>query len=239
MILSGEHRPGAKLVQDRLAKQLGVSRGVVREALMEMKSLGLIETIDNRGAIASHINARAIVDCLEVREMMEGLAARLCCQRINREQLGQLRKMVMEVYDLSTSGQYHKAVWVDRNFHHRQIELAGNTMLIRLTENHWLLGKFLIGDGVQKSDPPRTRDEHMAILDAIESGDEVEAERAARVHIRLSRDVTEKLIASGNFSPRWLVPLPSSLHASIEGEAESGGNEEAFSKTQNQQEDAT
>ncbi|MBI4028507.1 MAG: GntR family transcriptional regulator [Verrucomicrobia bacterium] len=205
MILNGERAPGAKLAQQQLAEQLGDSRPLVREALMEMKSLGLVETIDNRGAVVSQINEQTLRDCYEVREMFEGLAARLCCDRITRVQLRELSEMVQRMRDLTASGRHEESAWLDRQFHLRLIEIAGNSLLSRLSEQHWALGKMVTGkEGLAE----RTRAEHAAILKAIESGAEAEAERAARAHIASARSWIEQRIATGAFEPRWIVSEP-------------------------------
>src|SRR5262245_4537182 len=83
-ISAGKLPPGSKLLQRHLADEFGVSVGVVREALFELKSLGLVDVVPNFGAVVANLNARAICDALQVREMLEGLAARLCCERASR-----------------------------------------------------------------------------------------------------------------------------------------------------------
>jgi len=84
MILSGERLPGAKLVQQQLAKRFGVAQGVVREALLELQAYGLVQTVDNRGIFVSKLSFRTLLDSLEIREIHEGLAAHLCCERTSR-----------------------------------------------------------------------------------------------------------------------------------------------------------
>ena len=82
MILSGERHPGSKLRQQELAEHFGVAQGVVREALLELQGFGLVETIDNRGIYVSQLDRARLLEAFHVREMHEGLAARLCCERV-------------------------------------------------------------------------------------------------------------------------------------------------------------
>ena len=81
LIVNGRQKPGSKLVQQKLAKQFGVAQGVIREALLELQVCGLVEAIDNRGMFVSPIDAQKLLDAFEIREVHEGLAARLCCTR--------------------------------------------------------------------------------------------------------------------------------------------------------------
>src|SRR5687768_15592395 len=92
-ILNGEWRPGTKLKQQRLAKDFGVSMGLVREALLELQAWGLVETIDNRGIFVREFSAQRLLEAYEVREALEGLAARRCCGRIPTEQVTELEAM--------------------------------------------------------------------------------------------------------------------------------------------------
>ncbi|MBI4024598.1 MAG: GntR family transcriptional regulator [Verrucomicrobia bacterium] len=208
MILNGEHAPGVKLVQLKLARQFGVSRGLVREALFEMKSLGLVETVDNRGAVVADVRGKRLLDCHDVREMLEGLAARLCCDRITRVQLRELGELAERVFKLSSSGKQEESAWLDREFHQRLIQISDNTVLVHLAEQHWVLGKIVTG---KSGAPQRTREEHLAILKAIESGNEDEAERQARRHVHRGRCILQEQLAQGPLELRWLIGAPNGV----------------------------
>ena len=76
MILAGTLRPGQKLLQQQLAKQFGVALGVLRESLLELKAIGLVDIIDNVGMFVAELDARRVLEAFEIREVHEGLAAR-------------------------------------------------------------------------------------------------------------------------------------------------------------------
>ena len=97
MILSGKYPPGAKLPQVQLARQFGVAQGVIRESLLELKACGLVEVVDHVGVFVSNLDARKLLEAYEIREMLEGLAARLCCQRASREDLGELEAVAKRI----------------------------------------------------------------------------------------------------------------------------------------------
>ena len=75
-ILCGEFPSGTKLRQVRLAKHFGVGQGVVREALIELQLMGLVEIFDNRGVFVTHLNSKKLKDAIEVRAAIEGMAVR-------------------------------------------------------------------------------------------------------------------------------------------------------------------
>src|ERR1044071_10384721 len=79
MILSGELRPGDRLLQQHLARTFGVSQSVMRESLLETQFTGLVESVNGIGASVGPIDLKQLFDAYEVREMLEGLAARVCC----------------------------------------------------------------------------------------------------------------------------------------------------------------
>jgi DNA-binding GntR family transcriptional regulator len=201
MILNGELQPGAKLRQQELAEQFGVAQGVVREALLELAAYGLVEVIDNRGVYVSKIDKHRLLESFEVRAVQEGLAARLCCDRATRLEIRALREMVEQMFKLGKSKKAEEMSSMDRQFHGRITQLAGNGMLIRLAHNYRVLGKFVRAN----RDPGVIRDEHLAILDAIEQGRADDAERLMRAHIEAARSALEKSMKSDSFQPQWVV----------------------------------
>ena len=85
-ILKGDIKPGTRMMEVELAEVLGVSRTPVREAIRKLEKEGLVKIEPRRGAYASELSVKDMVDILEVRQSMEGLAAYYCAQRINDEQ---------------------------------------------------------------------------------------------------------------------------------------------------------
>src|SRR4029079_10893827 len=89
-ILAGRHLPGEKLLQQKLAGQHNVAQAVVREALVELQARGLVESIDNRGVFVAELTVETLIESLQIRERLEGLAVALCCRRTTRAQLEEL-----------------------------------------------------------------------------------------------------------------------------------------------------
>src|SRR3954447_9663692 len=94
LILIGEFPPGSRLTQQQLAKRFGVAQSVVRESLLELQSTGLVEAVDNLGVFVAGLDNAKLIEAYHVREMLEGLAARLCCEHASRADVRQLYELV-------------------------------------------------------------------------------------------------------------------------------------------------
>lgn len=200
MILGGTYPPGAKLPQIQLARHFGVSQGVIRESLLELKSCGLVEAVDNLGVFVSNLNESRVIEAYQIREVLEGMAARLCCRRAARADLEELRTMARRMYEFALKSDKDSMAALDREFHHRLIRISHNEMLEQLTESYRVLGKILRVDRNAKA----VRDEHLAILKAIEADKPDEAERRMREHIRAAERIIAQQAAKGTFAPKWV-----------------------------------
>ena len=203
MVLTQQYLPGEKLVQQDLAKRLGVSRGVVREALFELKGMGLIDTRDHRGGTVSPQCGRFLIEALELREMLEGLAARRCCDQITPVQIEALTAMAHEINRLWLSDQGQEGALLDRQFHLTLTEISGNSLQVRMSQNFWFLTKLFRSKA--RPDLERMLRQHLNIMEAIARRDHDAAEAAMREHIRATLASTEETLklASGQFD--WLV----------------------------------
>jgi len=202
MIASGQCRPGAKLVQQELARQLGVSRAVVREAIFELLGLGLVETTDNHGATVGEFHMERLLECYELRELFEGLAARRCCDRITVRQLRDLREMADEIYRLRGEGQHEPSGRLDRDFHFRLTQISGGYMLKRLSNTYAVLGKVVTP---RTGDAERPLAEHQMILNDIQSGRPDAAEKSAREHVRRAKAFVQRYYSDQPSELEWLV----------------------------------
>lgn len=199
-ILRGALRPGAKLLQQRLAERFGVAQGVVRESLLELAALGLVETVDNRGMFVAPLDGRRVLEVFEIREVLEGLAARLCCRRAGRESLAELRGLVERIRELARLRRTAEAAELDRRFHHRLVELSGNRMLARLTEQCRALGSVKKMD----ADVDVVHRAHRRIVEALEKNLPDEAERRTREHVRSARAALEERLKAEDFKSDWI-----------------------------------
>lgn len=199
LILSGEFQPGQRLVQQELAQRFGVAQSVVRESLLELQFCGLVEAVDNLGMFVRELDVRTLLAAYEIREVFEGLAARLCCQRASRADVRDLVDLANRTYDLARQEKLPEMSESDRQFHYRMLQASQNPLLARLTEGYRLLGLF-----VRANRPPKqVRDEHLEIVAAIEANRPADAERLARRHVQTARQAIERQVADGTFLAPW------------------------------------
>ena len=199
-ILSGESKPGERLSQQSLARELGVAQGTVRESLIELQWLGLVDSVDHLGVFVRDLDISRICEAYEVREMLEGLSARLCCGHAARTDIADLRKMADEVFALAKKGKTEEMASLDRKFHFHIIELSRNSILLRLAETYKVLGMI-----VRASREPKViHAEHLRIVDAIEANLTEEAERLARQHVDGASHAIQEQASKGKFVPKWV-----------------------------------
>ncbi len=199
-ILSGESRPGERLTQQSLAKELGVAQGTVRESLLELQWLGLVESIDRLGVFVQKLDAAHICEAYQVREFLEGLAARLACEHASRADVALLRKMANHIWELSKERKEEEMGAADRAFHLQIMNLSRNKVLLRLAEGYRVLGMAVRA----LRDPHDVYDEHLQIVDAIDQNKPDEAERLMRHHVAEARRMIEQQAAKREFAAKWV-----------------------------------
>lgn len=183
MILDQELAPGQKLVQEKLAAELGVSRSPLLKVLQRLESELLVESIPRRGMYVKQLAATEIRDVFQCRAVIEGLSARLAAERATQADIEVLRAcfasfLNQKEIDLSAYGK------ADRHFHQLIMRYSGNAVVSRLellTNIH--LTAFQAG---LLRPPAETLPEHLAIIDAISTRNGSEAERLMRGHIEQS-----------------------------------------------------
>jgi DNA-binding GntR family transcriptional regulator len=193
MIVAGELRPGDRLLQQPLARRFGVSQSVTREALLEAQFSGLVVSANGAGASVADINLEQLMQAYEVREMLEGLAARLCCQHAAPADLRELGELAQHVHALGLAGQDKERARLDRHFHERTIAICGNGVVGRLSDGYHVVRLVVL----KEIPHDRLLADHLRIVEAIRAGDEAEAERAARDHVVSARELIRQQILAG------------------------------------------
>ena len=200
-ILSGESRPGERLAQQSLARKLGVGQGTVRESLLELEWLGLVDSIDGLGAFVGKLDASRLVEAYEVRESLEGLAARRACGRVSQSDVTALRAMADRIWNLSEEGDVDERGAADRALHLQIVHLSRNSVLVRLAEGYRTLGMAVRASREQRA----VYEEHLRIIDAISRNIPDKAEKLARQHVLEARLIIEQEAARNEFVPKWVV----------------------------------
>ena len=199
-IVEGQIAPGSKISEPELAKRFDVSRGPLREALMRIEGLGLIERIPHVGARVIQFSSEKLVELYAVREALEGMAARLATRNITEIEIAGLETLLSthsaHIDQVDGASYFHQQG--DFDFHYRIIKASRNSQLVSLLcdELYHLLRMYRYQSPRAQSRPVEALDEHKFILQAIRNRDEELAEMLMRRHISRSRRLIEQQILS-------------------------------------------
>lgn len=192
LLYSGNWKSGERLAEVKIAKELNVSRNPIREALLRLASEGLVERIPGVGCRVVEVDVRTIRDMYQVREALEGMAARLAAERIDESTLLRLRQecdFMLALGDDNLSDRYSQS---DNQFHRLIMESSANKLLLAVWQEHKMqvvairniLRTSKILGGARNRDPKIAAESHLEILTALETFDPDGAEAAIRAHIR-------------------------------------------------------
>ena len=189
-ILSGVLEPGARLRQETLAGELGVSRVPVRSALRKLESEGLVESAPHRGSVVRILEAEEIAETYELRVLLETFALRSAIRRITPDELDELSRLADEI-DARAPGE----AWLEvtEQFYRRLYEIAAKPLTAdiigRLRANvgrYWLSLKVLHGEGST----------HRVIVEAMAAGDPIVAEQWLTDHLtQVSKELQRRIHA--------------------------------------------
>lgn len=184
-ILTGELKPGERLMEIHLANRLGVSRTPIREAIRMLELEGLVTMIPRRGAEVSRISKQDITDVLEVRASLDALAVRLCCERITSEEIAQLEKAADAFSQAIASGDFTAVAQADVDFHDIIVSASKNKRLMQMVNNlAERVYRYRLEYIKDKSSHNNLIREHREILDFIKKKDSSSAEAAIISHVK-------------------------------------------------------
>lgn len=191
-ILSGELKPGQRLMEIELADSLGVSRTPVREAIRKLELEGLVSIEVRKGAYVSGISVSEMIDILEVRSVLEGLAAALAAKKITEEEIKVLLK-VSEKFNQSVA-ENNAIVMNDYNnkFHNIIFEATKNKKLIQMANGlQEVVQRFKIAYFKEYTRAKEIPHEHELIVQAICARDPVSAKEYGQNHVERLTAVLE------------------------------------------------
>jgi len=190
MILAGTLAPGTRLRQVDLAGRMGISRTPLREALMKLEQEGLITVLPRGGLRVLELDAMGAIELYELREVLDGLAARLAAQRIDRAGLTALRGYLRKMEAALPRQNAHAWFVSHAAFHEQIFHSSGNSRALALV-SHVRLSIQRFHQLLLKT-PNRLEvalREHCEVFRAIEAGQAEAAETAARSHIANAREI--------------------------------------------------
>lgn len=184
-IIVGELKPGERLMEVQLADKMGVSRTPVREAIRKLELEGLVEMLPRKGAHVADLSVKDIMDVLEVRATLDGLATRLSASRITDEEIKELRHLLAQFINYVEKDNLQGSIKKDVEFHDIIYRSSRNEKLIQISNNlREQVQRFRV---IYIKDYSSSRElirEHTEILEAIASRDPVAAMDCAQRHIK-------------------------------------------------------
>ena len=193
-ILNGHHPPDSRIVETRIARELGTSQAPVREALRGLEALGVVEITPFRGARVRRPSKREIIEAYAVRSTLEALASRLGVPRMTDVDLTALAGHLDAMRAAARNGDGHAVAEADARFHGQIVELADNGTLERVWRTLEPFSRTYLTLAVPGADPAWAADLHAPILAALEHRDVEEVVAALQRHFD---DV------SANMARRW------------------------------------
>ncbi|MCD8120140.1 MAG: GntR family transcriptional regulator [Lachnospiraceae bacterium] len=196
-IITGEMKPGERLLEIQLSEQLGVSRTPIREAIRKLELEGLVVMEPRRGARVAPITAQDLVDVLEVRRVLESLAAELACRKHSEEDLEKMRTIMDAMAQPENKCESSQFASLDERFHNIIYASTGNKRLYQIMsplreQLYWYRLEYV------KNEPVRddVLAEHEEIYDAIKNHDVKAAKKAMKLHIINQERAILKMIDS-------------------------------------------
>jgi DNA-binding GntR family transcriptional regulator len=181
-ILDGEIAPGERIIEMRVAQELGTSQAPVREALRALEVLGVIESSRNRGARVRMLEARELAEITDVRAELEGYAAGLASTRLKGDTAG-LEVHIMTMRRAAKAKDMRRFAGANARFHRAIMEATGNATLLDIWTQLDVKAHTIMNVLRGHRDLTSVAESHWPIVAALKSGDARAARTAIRRHI--------------------------------------------------------
>ena len=183
-IIIGELKPGERLMEVQLAEKMGVSRTPVREAIRKLELEGLVDMIPRKGAHVAELSVKDIMDVLEVRASLDGLATALAAERITDDELKELRHINSQFTTYIKRENLNGSIKKDAEFHDIIYKASRNDKLISILNNlREQVQRFRVIYLKDYSSPKNLIKEHSDILEAVNSRNIETSRMVAKNHI--------------------------------------------------------
>ena len=183
-ILTGELKPGERLMEIHLAEKIGVSRTPIREAIRKLELEGLVTNVPRKGAMVAEISQKGLRDVLEVRRALDSFCAELACERITEEEKKELKEACLNFEEAVKTKDATIIAKADVRFHDIIIASTGNDRIVALINNlAEQMYRYRFEYIKDETNHPKLIAEHRKLVDAIISGDGVTARAIAGEHI--------------------------------------------------------
>lgn len=194
-IIVGELRPGERLMEVQLAEKMGVSRTPVREAIRKLELEGLVAMLPRKGAHVAELSIKDMMDVLEVRASLDGLATALSASRITDAELKDLQHIYTQFASHVERDNLQGSIKKDVEFHDIIYRSSRNEKLIQINNNlREQVHRFRVIYLKDYISPKEIVKEHAEIYDAISNRDPAMAQEVAWKHIKNQEETIVKAI---------------------------------------------
>lgn len=188
-ILNGNLKPGERLMEIDLAEKLGVSRTPIREAIRKLELEGLVVMEVRKGAYVADVSIKETLDILEVRSVLEGLAASLAAKRITDEELENLHNVFEEFNQAVAENDTQKMIEKDTLFHNLIFEATRNKKLMQMVNSlQELVLRFRVTYFTEFARAKEMPAEHQLIYRSILNRDPIAAQKNGQYHIDMLKE---------------------------------------------------
>jgi DNA-binding GntR family transcriptional regulator len=187
-LLSGEIQPHQHLIEAKIARDIGISRTPVREALHSLELEGLIESIPRVGYVVKPTSKQEVEEICEIRMAIEGIAARWAMEKAHGKLVAELERNILVAEDKVSKGDVRTFVDMDARFHEIISKFSGSRRLLELSQTlrrHML--RYRIQSIYLVDNVLRAIEGHKGIVQAIKNRDMDEVHNAIRYHMEQSK----------------------------------------------------
>jgi DNA-binding GntR family transcriptional regulator len=196
-IVSGRYRPGDRLNESKIAREFGISRIPVREALMQLQEHGLVMNHERRGMFVTQLNEEDVQRINSLRVVLEAEALKLCRLKISKKDAARLTD-VMARMDAWSERTEMDAAGLDLEFHRTLWEAAGNPYLTKALDS--LVTSLFAHKALEYVSADLKRwslHHHRALLDIALGNSNTEPEAAIIIHLRTAYNEPERFSSFG------------------------------------------
>ncbi len=184
-ILDGALAPGQQLVEGEIARQFGVSRSPVREAIQDLERQGYVVKKPRRGTFVTELTPQAVVEIYSLRVLLEGYAAAIAATNCPPTTLSRMRALVDNMKEAMHNSDLVAFSEADLQFHSLLCQSTEHIRLISLTQClRPEMGFHIVLSRYSPSEIENLIRQHSLLLDAIEAGDPLQARQVIQEHIR-------------------------------------------------------
>jgi DNA-binding GntR family transcriptional regulator len=180
-ILGGEIIPGERVVESRIARQLGISQAPVREAMALLERQGLVVRVHNRGTFVSRLHGRELRELFTLRAVLDAFSARLAAERATEKDIALLRQMLERMREAEKADDLAKLTEAHLQLHEAIYRMSGHDLLAQIFDqiHPRMVLALTFAENLFSSEGHET-DCHVPLVDALARHDVDAAERIAK-----------------------------------------------------------